>query len=66
MSENARPDPVSAEELIFEANLTEFASRVQIICSLEAAGHLSPQHAYTRIKCVWKELNESKKNLGIG
>ncbi len=56
----------SAEGMIFDANLREFANRVGIICGLEAGGRLSAEDAYARIKAVWKELKRSKKNLGIG
>jgi len=63
---NTKPEPISAEEMVFDANLAEFGNRVQIICSLEAGGHLSPTDAYARIKTVWKELKRSRKNLRIG
>jgi hypothetical protein len=56
----------SAEDMIFDANLREFASRVGIICGLESGGSVSPDEAYRRIKAVWKELKRSKKNLRIG
>jgi len=54
------------EDVIFDANLREFADRVGIICGLEQGGHLSAIEAYARIKAVWKSLKRSKKNLRIG
>jgi len=63
--QNTKPERISAEEMVFDANLAEFANRVQVICSLEALGHLSPKDAFARIKTVWKELRRSKQNLRI-
>jgi hypothetical protein len=57
---------LSAEDMIFDANLREFADRVGIICGLEQGGHLSPIKAYGQIREIWKALKRSKKNLRIG
>ena len=54
------------ENLVFNANLQEFAQRVSIICGLETGGKISPEEAYYKIKDLWKQLKKSKKNLGIG
>ncbi|MGD1703125.1 DUF7219 family protein [Dapis sp. BLCC M229] len=54
------------ENLVFNANLQEFAQRVSIICGLETGGKISPEEAYDKIKDLWKQLKKSKKNLGIG
>ena len=54
------------ENLAFNANLQEFARKVNIICNLETSGKLSPKIAYQQIKTLWNELKESKKELGIG
>ena len=54
------------ENLAFNANLQEFAQKVSIICNLETSGKLSSEIAYKQIKALWKELKESKKELGIG
>lgn len=54
------------ENLVFNANLQEFAQRVNYICNLETAGKISPQQAYHQIKDLWKSLNNSKHQLGIG
>ncbi|WP_017303552.1 DUF7219 family protein [Spirulina subsalsa] len=54
------------ERLVFNANLQEFAQRVNFICNLETAGKISTEEAYQRIKDLWKELRQSKRELGIG
>lgn len=61
-----RTKPETAEELIFDSNLQEFAQKIGFICGLEANGKISPAEAYDRIKKLWKELKVSKKNLNIG
>lgn len=57
---------VKPENLVFNANLQEFAQRISFICNLETAGKLSPEEAYKQIKHLWKELKHSKKQLEIG
>ena len=57
---------VKPENLVFNANLQEFAHKVSIICNLETAGKLAPDRAYQQIKDLWKQLKNSKKELGIG
>ncbi len=57
---------VKPENLVFNANLQEFAQRVNYICNLETAGKLPPEEAYQRIKDLWKQLKRSKKQLAIG
>ena len=57
---------VKPENLVFNANLQEFAQRVNYICNLETAGKLPPEEAYNQIKQLWKELRQSKKELAIG
>ena len=54
------------ENLVFNANLQEFAQRVSLICGLETGGKISSEEAYYKIKDLWKQLKKSKKNLGIG
>lgn len=54
------------ENVVFNANLQEFAQKVNYICNLETGGKLSPQEAYEEIKALWNDLKKSKKNLGIG
>lgn len=57
---------VNPENLVFDANLQEFAQRVSHISNLELSGKISPQDSYTQIKSLWKELKQSKKMLQIG
>ncbi len=54
------------ENLMFNANLQEFAQRISVICNLQTNGKLSPEEAYLQIKTLWKQLKRSKKQLGIG
>lgn len=51
------------QNLAFNANLQEFASRVSYICNLETGGKISTLEAYTEIKQLWKDLKRSKQNL---
>ena len=53
------------ENLIFNANLQEFAQRVSYICNLETAGKIPTKEAYQQIKDLWKQLKRSKEQLGI-
>lgn len=53
------------ENLVFNANLQEFAHKINYICGLETNGKVTPEEAYQRIKELWKQLKSSKKNLGI-
>ena len=57
---------VKPENLVFNANLQEFAQRVGFICNLQTAGKLSSEESYKQIKSLWKQLKRSKKSLGIG
>ncbi|MGH1393972.1 MAG: DUF7219 family protein [Trichormus sp.] len=57
---------VKPENLVFNANLQEFAQRVSYICNLETAGKLQPEEAYEQIKALWKNLKRTKKQLKIG
>ncbi len=49
--------------LLFNANLQEFAQRVNYICNLETAGKLAPDAAYNQIKELWHQLKRSRKEL---
>lgn len=53
------------ENLVFNANLQEFAQKVSFLCNLETAGKIKPGEAYRQIKDLWKQLKNSKKTLGI-
>lgn len=57
---------VKPENLVFNANLQEFAQRVSYVCNLETGGKLSPDEAYEQIKALWKNLKRTKKQLQIG
>ncbi|MFN5855867.1 MAG: hypothetical protein ACK456_08220 [Pseudanabaenaceae cyanobacterium] len=52
--------------LLFDANLQEFAHRVSIISALESGGKISPLEAYEHIQHLWQGLSLSKEQLGIG
>ena len=54
------------ENLVFDANLQEFAQRVSYIYNLENSGKLNPEEAYQRIESLWKQIERTKKQLGIG
>ena len=51
------------ENLVFDANLQEFAQRISYICNLENNGKISPQDAYNQVKSLWKQLKQSKKEF---
>lgn len=57
---------IQPQNLVFNANLQEFAQRVSIISNLETGGKISPEDSYREIKSLWKQLKQSKKELGIG
>jgi hypothetical protein len=51
------------QQLAFNANLQEFANKVNTICALETGGRISALDAYQQIKSLWQKLKESKRNL---
>ncbi len=57
---------VKPENLIFNANLQEFAQKVGYITALETSGKIAPHDAYKQIKELWKQLKSSKKTLNMG
>lgn len=57
---------VKPENLVFNANLQEFAQKVSYICNLETSGKISPEESYKQIKSLWKSFKRSKEQLGIG
>ena len=57
---------VKPENLLFNANLQEFAQRVMVITNLETAGKITPEESYQQIKLLWHELRDSKQSLSIG
>lgn len=56
---------IKPENIVFNANLQEFAQRVSYICNLETAGKIKSVEAYQQIKNLWKQLRRSKEQLGI-
>jgi hypothetical protein len=54
------------ENLVFNANIQEFAYKTNYACSLQTGGKLSSEEAYKQIKASWKKLKRSKKQLNIG
>jgi hypothetical protein len=49
--------------LVFDANLQEFAQKVAYVCNLEANGKISTDDAYEHIRKLWHELKASKQNI---
>jgi hypothetical protein len=57
---------VKPENLVFNANLQEFAQRVSYLCNLQTNGKISPEEAYEQIKTLWQQLEASKSQLEVG
>ncbi|MGQ4647988.1 DUF7219 family protein [Lyngbya aestuarii] len=57
---------IKPENLVFNANLQEFAQRVSYISNLETSGKISTQEAYQQIRSLWEQLERSKRQLKIG
>lgn len=57
---------VKPENLVFNANLQEFAQKVNLVCNLETVRKITTIEAYEEIKALWKELKKSKNSLQIG
>ena len=53
------------EELVFNANLQEFATRISYISNLQTNGKVSPQEAYEQIEALWKQLKSSYSGLKV-
>jgi hypothetical protein len=53
------------QNLVFKANLQEFAQQVSDISALETNGKLSLYEAYEQIKALWQQLEAHQKQLGI-
>lgn len=51
------------ENLVFNANLQEFAQRISYLCNLETNGKITPEDTYKQIKILWKQLQQAKKGL---
>ncbi|MFB2974050.1 hypothetical protein ACE1CD_34225 [Aerosakkonema sp. BLCC-F183] len=57
---------VKPENLVFNANIQEFAQRVSYISCLASNGKISMEQAFSDIEALWKELEKTKQELGIG
>lgn len=57
---------VKPENLVFNANLQEFANRASLIAGLQSNGKLSPEEAFEQLEELWQQLERSKDALGIG
>ena len=53
----------SPNNLAFNANLQEFAQKVSYICGLENNGKITTEEAYDRIRKLWHQLKNSKRQL---
>ncbi len=53
------------ENLVFNANLQEFAQSISYIANLETAGKMSPQEAYEKVRGLWQDLEASYEQLII-
>ncbi|MDJ0692639.1 MAG: hypothetical protein QNJ41_29680 [Xenococcaceae cyanobacterium MO_188.B32] len=49
--------------LVFNANLQEFAQQVSYLCTLAANGEMTVQDVYQEIEKSWQQLKLSKKEL---
>ncbi len=54
------------ENLVFNANLQEFAQKVSYLCAMETGGKITADQAYKEIKAMYRELKKTRKSLGIG
>ena len=56
---------VKPGDLVFNANLQEFAQRVSYISNLQTRGKLSVQESYHQLNDLWEQLQNSYWTLGI-
>lgn len=47
------------QNLLFDANLQEFAHRVSLISNLENGGKLAPGEAYQQIETLWEQFKST-------
>lgn len=57
---------VKPENLVFNANLQEFAQKVNFITALATNGKIPLEQAFIDIENLWEELANTKKELGVG
>jgi hypothetical protein len=53
------------KNLVFNANLQEFAHRIGIISALQTGGKLDAIEAFAQIEALWQQLETSQKQLEI-
>ncbi|WAK73924.1 hypothetical protein AP9108_25390 [Arthrospira sp. PCC 9108] len=51
------------ENMLFNANLQEFAQQVSYIAALQTNGKMSTYESYKKIKQQWKRLKKTHKQL---
>jgi hypothetical protein len=56
---------IKPQNLVFNANLQEFAQKVSYVCNLETNGKISSTQAYQEIKHLWHQLKRSMHQLGV-
>jgi hypothetical protein len=54
---------LTAENLIFNSNLQEFAQKVGFISNLYTGGKISSEEAYLQIEQLWEQLQQSKQTI---
>jgi len=57
---------VKPENLAFNANLQEFATRVGYISALATNGKIGMGSAFSQIEALWEQLERSKRQLRAG
>jgi hypothetical protein len=50
-------------EDVLDSRLQDYATKVSMICALEAGGKVPPLEAYRRIKAEWKRLKSLKREM---
>jgi hypothetical protein len=55
--------PVKPEQLVFNANLQEFANLVALTVNLQTNNKITAGQAFEKIKVAWNQLADSKDNL---
>lgn len=58
-----RGEPWTPQAAAFHSNLEEFAEQVGLIVGLQSNGKLSQDQAYSRIKRLWQQIQESHRQL---
>ncbi len=56
---------LTPENLLFDANLQEYAQKVGYISALFTSGKLSPQESYAYLSDLWEQLSRSVELSGI-